>query len=66
MKFDEVAVAEGSVADLVLFDPAGATTFSREFMRSKASNTPFLDQTLDGSVDMVLSHGDILLERDAD
>ena len=66
LKFDEVAVAEGSVADLVLFDPAGATTFSREFMRSKASNTPFLDQTLVGSVDMVLSHGDILLERDAD
>ena len=64
LKLDEVAVAEGSSADLVLFDPDGTTTFSREFMCSKSCNTPFLDQTLDGSVDMVMFHGDILLERD--
>lgn len=64
LKLDEVAVAEGSSADLVLFDPEGATTFSREFMRSKSCNTPFLDQTLEGSVDIVMYHGDILLERD--
>jgi dihydroorotase len=64
LKLEQVAIAEGSAADLVLFDPEGTTTFSREFMRSRACNTPFLDQTLEGSVDMVLGGGDILLERD--
>ena len=64
LQLEQVAVTENSVADLVLFDPEGTTTFSREFMRSKACNTPLLDQTLDGSVDMVLGGGDILLERD--
>ena len=66
LKLEEVSVTEGSSADLVLFDPEGTTTFSRDFMRSKAVNTPFLDQTLDGRVDMVLCNGEILLERDVD
>lgn len=63
LKMGPVAVAEGSPAELVLFDPEGSTTFSKDFMRSKASNTPFLDQTLDGRVDMVVVGDEILLER---
>ena len=63
LKLDQVAIAEGSAAELVLFDPGGETTFSAEFMLSKASNTPFLDKTLDGRVEMVVVAGDVLLER---
>jgi dihydroorotase len=47
-----------------VFDPAGETTFTREFMKSKSANTPFLDQKLKGSVDFVLLGNEVLLERD--
>jgi dihydroorotase len=53
----------GQPADLVLFDPEAQTTFTRDFMRSKSQNTPFLDQTLKGRVDMVVLGNDILLDR---
>ena len=33
-------------------------------MRSKSRNTPFLDQTLTGSVDLVVLGSEILLERE--
>jgi len=32
-------------------------------MCSKSQNTPFLDQTLDGSIDLVVLGDEILLER---
>jgi dihydroorotase len=58
-----VAVAEGESVDLVLFDPEKPTTFTSDFMKSKSSNTPFLDKTLMGSVDLVVLGQNILLER---
>jgi dihydroorotase len=63
LKMEQVAVAEGCAAELVLFDPTGQSTFNADFMRSKASNTPFLNKTLDGRVEMVVVAGDVLLER---
>ena len=57
------SIAEGQAADLLLFDPDGTTTFTEEFMQSKSRNTPFLNQTLRGSVDLVLLGDDLLLER---
>jgi len=57
------AIAEGQSADLILFDPDRDTTFTRDFMKSKSQNTPFLDKTLKGSVDLVVLGRDILLER---
>ena len=57
------SIAEGQAADLLLFDPDGATTFTEEFMQSKSHNTPFLNQTLRGSVDLVLLGDDLLLDR---
>ncbi len=63
VKQEPVEVAEGAPAEFVLFDPEARTTFDRGFMRSKASNTPFLDQTLDGRVDLVVLGGRVLLER---
>lgn len=60
LKMKAVAIAEGEVAELVLFDPNGESTFTREFMRSKGMNTPFLDKTLKGRVETVIVGGRIL------
>jgi dihydroorotase len=54
LKKDVIAVAEGSAAELVIFDPQGETTFTREFIKSKSVNTPFLNMTLKGRVERVL------------
>lgn len=56
-------VAVGQAADLVLFNPGASTTFSRDFMKSKSQNTPFLDRTLDGRVELVVLGDQILLDR---
>jgi dihydroorotase len=64
MGLPAVPIAEGKPAELIVFDPAGETTFTREFMKSKSANTPFLDQKLKGSVDFVLLGNEVLLERD--
>jgi dihydroorotase len=63
MGLEPVPVAEGKPAEFILFDPEGSTTFSVEFMKSKSRNTPFLDQTLKGSIDLVVFDGQVLLER---
>jgi dihydroorotase len=54
----------GQPAECVLFDPAAKTNFTREFMKSKSQNTPFINQTLKGRVDMVILGPEILLERE--
>ncbi len=63
MGLEAVPVVEGGTAEFLLFDPAAETTFSRDFMQSKAENTPFLDKTLKGRVDLVALAGEVLLER---
>lgn len=63
MGLPAVSIEPNQPADLILFDPDGETTFSPEFMKSKSQNTPFLNQTLKGSVDLVVLNQEILLER---
>ena len=63
MGLPAVSIAEGQPVDLILFDPDKETTFTRDFMKSKSQNTPFLDKTLKGSVDLVVLGENILLER---
>ena len=63
MRLDPVPIVEGGKAELLVFNPNGETTFSSDFMKSKSSNTPFLDKTLHGSVDMVVLGDKVLLER---
>ncbi|BCX49892.1 dihydroorotase [Haloferula helveola] len=58
-----VPVEGGGAAEFLLFDEGGETTFSADFMKSKASNTPFLDKTLKGRIDLVVRDGVVLLER---
>lgn len=63
MKLEPVPVKEGGIADFILFNPQRTTTFTREFMKSKSINTPFLDKTLKGMVERVIYHGEELLVR---
>lgn len=63
MRKEVIKIAEGHSADIVVFDPSGSTHFTKEFMKSRSTNTPFLDQQLDGSVEEVLYRGNVLLER---
>ena len=63
MGLEPVPVEEGKPADFLLFDPEAETTFTTEFMKSKSRNTPFLDKTLKGRVDLVVVGDRVLLER---
>ncbi|WAC19320.1 dihydroorotase [Luteolibacter sp. SL250] len=63
MGLDVPTITEGCRADLLLFDTEKETTFTKDFMKSKSQNTPFLDKTLKGSVDLVVLGDEILLER---
>ena len=63
MGLEPVPVEEGRRAEFIVFDPEKETTFTREFMKSKSANTPFLDCTLKGSVEMVVVGDQVLLER---
>jgi dihydroorotase len=58
-----VSITEGQPVDLILFDPEKDTTFTTDFMKSKSRNTPFLDKTLKGRVDLVVLGGNVLLDR---
>jgi dihydroorotase len=63
MGLPAVSIEVGQPADLVLFNPDAETTFTKEFMKSKSQNTPFIDKTLKGRVDLVMLGEEILLER---
>lgn len=58
-----VPIVEGGAAEFIVFDPKATSTFTREFMKSRSTNTPFLNQTLQGRVDVVVLNGEVLLER---
>jgi dihydroorotase len=64
MGLPAVSIEEGQPVDLILFDPEKETTFTKDFMKSKSQNTPFLDKTLKGSVDLVVLGNDVLLDAE--
>jgi len=64
MKLAPAVIEPGVPADLLLFNPGAQTTFTADFMKSKSRNTPFLDQTLDGRVELVVLGDEVLLERE--
>ena len=57
---EPVSIAAGQAANLVLFDPAASTAFTRETMKSKSTNTPFLNKTLNGAVELVMLGSSVL------
>jgi dihydroorotase len=63
MKLPPVPIKEGGIAEFLVFNPARTTTFNRDFMKSKSSNTPFLGKTLQGMVERVVYRGEELLVR---
>jgi dihydroorotase len=63
MKLATTPLSPGATAEFIVFNPQRTTTFSREFMKSKSVNTPFLDQTLQGLVQHVYYRGQELLAR---
>jgi dihydroorotase len=63
MKLETTALKAGSTAEFIVFNPDRQTTFSREFMKSKSINTPFLNKTLQGMVERVNYRGAELLAR---
>jgi len=63
IKLDPVPVKEGGIAEFIVFNPARTTTFTREFMKSKSINTPFLGKEVKGLVERVIFHGRELLAR---
>jgi dihydroorotase len=63
MSLPPAVIEIGAPADLILFDPAATTTFAKDFMKSKSQNTPFIDQTLQGRVELVVLGDQVLLER---
>jgi dihydroorotase len=63
MSIEPVPIVEGGAAEFILFDPEGETTFTADFMQSKSQNTPWLNKTLDGSIDLVVLGENVLLER---
>ena len=62
MKLAPVPIVEGGVAECLLFDPKSTTTYSREFFRSKSCNSPYIDQTLKGEIQLVILEDQILLD----
>lgn len=54
---------EGEPANAVLFSPLDTTHFSQEQLRSRSLNTPFLNQTLQGAVQMVVLGDRLLLDK---
>lgn len=56
-------LGKGAVADVVVFDPKAEWTFTREDVRSKSSNTPFLGTKLTGRVLLTIHRGRVVHER---
>ena len=63
MSLEVPSIEEGQHANLTLFNTEATSTFTKDFMKSKSQNTPFLDKTLSGRVDLVILGNEILLER---
>jgi len=60
MGLDPVPIQEGKPAEFIVIDLESETTFSKEFMRSKSSNTPFIDKALAGEIRNVVNRGECL------
>jgi len=62
---DVPGIGEGAAVNAVLFDPARPVTFTPEALKSPSRNTPFLGQTLTGSVIWVALGGQVLVDHTA-
>jgi dihydroorotase len=58
------SIAEGAEANLCLFDPQGAWTVSRQTLRSRSQNSPWLGKELGGRVVLTLAAGHVAWDLD--
>ncbi len=56
-------IREGAAVNAVLFDPAVPVTFSPDRLKSRSHNTPFLNQTLNGSIVWVALGEQVLVDH---
>ena len=56
------SISEGAVADLSLFTKSETTLLTKEQLRSKSANTPFLDRELNGKVVGIIHKGKLTLQ----
>jgi dihydroorotase len=54
---DRGALKEGSIANIVIFDPYEKYVYKRESIESKSKNSPFIDLELKGKVQVVFVNG---------
>jgi len=57
-------LAEGSRADVTVFDPDWAWEISADWFRSKSKNSPFIGRSVAGRVLLTISRGEIVFEED--
>ena len=62
-KLAPVPIVEGGLAEFIVFNPERYTLFTRDFMKSKSINTPFLDKAVKGLIERVIYRGKELLVR---
>jgi dihydroorotase len=62
-KLPTVPIVEGGLAEFIVFNPERFTLFTRDFMKSKSINTPFLDKAVKGLIERVIYRGEELLVR---
>lgn len=56
-------ISEGAVAELSLFTRLGTTLLTKQQLRSKSANTPFLDRELTGKIIGIISKGKLTLNQ---
>lgn len=59
-------LVKGAAADLTLVDPNATWTLTREELRSKSDNSPFLGRALQGRVETTLCGGKLVFTRRAE
>lgn len=59
-------IAEGMPAELVVVNPERKWTIAATGLRSKSSNTPFLNREVTGSIDLTMAQGAIIFDAAED
>ncbi len=57
------SLAPGALADVCVINPSYKWTFSKETLKSKSSNSPFLGRVMTGIAETVLVGGNVVVEK---
>jgi len=62
LKYDRGTLSEGAVADVVLIDPKKEWVYSKDVIKSKSKNSPFIGKTMKSKVTNVIIAGKLIAE----